>query len=50
MHVRTHIPLVVQVGAPFALAGHTVQLLPHDIGLVLPFTTQVRFAPLPHSW
>jgi hypothetical protein len=31
-------------------ATHTVQLLPHELGLVLVFDTQVRVAPAPHEW
>ena len=31
-------------------ATHTVQLLPHELGLVLVFDTQVRLAPVPHEW
>ena len=31
-------------------AVHTVQLLPHELGFVLVFDTQVRLAPVPHEW
>ena len=31
-------------------ATHTVQLLPHELGFVLVFDTQVRLAPVPHEW
>jgi hypothetical protein len=35
---------------PFAGAVHTVQLLPHDMGSVLPLITHVGFAAVPHWW
>ena len=44
-----HMPFVVHMLVPLVGAVQTVQLLPHDMGLVLPFTTQVRLAPVPHS-
>lgn len=43
-------PAELQVGTPFVGSGHTVQLFPHEVTAVLPLTTQVAFAPVPHSW
>ena len=50
LHAGTHAPPALQVTVPFVGAVHTVQLLPHEVMLVLPLTTQVAFAPVPHSW
>lgn len=43
-------PWALQVTVPFVGAVQTVQLLPHEVMLVLPFTTQVALAPVPHWW
>lgn len=48
MQAGTHIPWALQVTVPFVGAVQTVQLLPHEVMLVLPFTTQVALAPVPH--
>jgi hypothetical protein len=50
LHARTQLPWALQVTVPLVGAVQTVQLLPHDIGLVLPLITQVAFAPVPHWW
>lgn len=50
LQAGTQAPAVLQLTVPFAGAVQTVQLLPHESVLVLPFTTQVLFAPVPHSW
>ena len=44
----THCPDVLQVTVPLSGAVQTVQLLPHEFGLVLVLDTQVRLAPVPH--
>lgn len=49
-HMTPQTPAELQVGEPFAGSGHTVQLFPHEVTAVLPLTTQVAFAPVPHSW
>ena len=50
LQARTQLPPVPQVTVPFAGAVHTVQLLPHEAGFVLPLITQVAFAPVPQRW
>ena len=50
LQARTQLPAALQVTVPFAGAVHTVQLLPHEVMLVLPLTTQVAFAPVPQRW
>ena len=35
---------------PFAGVVQTVQLFPHELGLVLPLITHVAVAPLPQRW
>ena len=47
-HAGTHVPCALQVTLPLSGASHTVQLLPHELMLVLPLTVQVRLAPAPH--
>ena len=47
---RTHWPAALHVTVPFAGMVQTVQLLPHELMSVLPLTTQVRAAAVPHSW
>ncbi len=49
LHARTQAPAVLQLTVPFAGALHTAQLLPHDVRLVLPLTTQAAAAPVPHA-
>ena len=44
----THCPDALQVTLPLSGAVQTVQLLPHELGLVLVLETQVRLAPVPH--
>ena len=39
LQAGTHWPLVLQVTLPFAGGIHTVQVLPHDVMLVLPLAT-----------
>jgi hypothetical protein len=46
----THAPCALQVTVPLSGASHTVQLLPHELMLVLLLTVQVRLAPVPHWW
>ena len=50
LQAGTQAPAALQLVVPFIGAVHTVQLLPHERVLVLPLTTQVLFAPVPHSW
>jgi hypothetical protein len=50
LHERTQAPAALQITVPFAGAVQTVQLLPHEVMLVLPLITQVAFAPVPHWW
>ena len=50
LQARTHAPPALHVTVPLAGAVQTVQLLPHDMGLVLPLMTQVAVAPVPHKW
>jgi hypothetical protein len=46
----THAPAALQVTLPLSGgATQTVQLLPHEFGLVLVLDTQVRLAPVPHE-
>ena len=50
LHAGTHIPAALQVTLPLSAGGvQTVQLLPHELMLVLPLATQVVDAPLPHG-
>lgn len=50
LHPWTHVPAALQVTLPLSAGGvQTVQLLPHELMLVLPLTTQVVDAPLPHG-
>ena len=49
LHARTQAPAVLQMTVPFAGALQTAQLLPHDVRLVLPLTTQAAAAPVPHG-
>ena len=50
LHAWTHVPAALQVTLPLSAGGvQTVQLLPHELMLVLPLTTQVVDAPLPHG-
>jgi hypothetical protein len=44
------LPAVLQVTVPFVGAVQTVQLLPHDVMLVLPLITHVALAPVPQRW
>ena len=44
----THCPDALQVTLLLSGAVQTVQLLPHEFGLVLVLDTQVRVAPVPH--
>jgi hypothetical protein len=44
----TQAPCALQVTVPLSGASHTMQLLPHELMLVLPLTVQVRLAPVPH--
>ena len=51
LHACTHVPAALQVTLPLSAGGvQTVHVLPHELMLVLPFTTQVVDAPLPHAW
>jgi hypothetical protein len=49
LQARTQ-PVPLQVTVPFAGAVQTAQLLPQEVRLVLPFTTQVALAPVPQAW
>jgi hypothetical protein len=50
LHACTHCPEALQVTLPLSGgAVQTVQLLPHELGLVLVLDTQVRLAPVPHA-
>lgn len=49
LQAATQAPAALQLTVPLVGAVQTVQLFPHDSVLVLPFTTQVLFAPVPHS-
>jgi hypothetical protein len=44
----THCPEALQVTLALSGAVQTVQLLPHEFGLVLVLETQVSVAPVPH--
>jgi len=48
LQARTQAPAALQVTVPFAGAVHTVQLLPHELGSVLPLITHAAVAPAPH--
>jgi hypothetical protein len=48
LHAGTHVPAALQVTVPLSGASQTVHELPHELMLVLPLTTQVRLAPVPH--
>ena len=48
LQARTHWPPALQVTVPFVGAVHTVQLLPHELMSMLPLTTQVGAAAVPH--
>ena len=48
LQARTQLPWVLQVTVPFVGAVHTVQLLPHELMSMLPLTTHVGFAAVPH--
>ena len=50
LQARTHVPAALQVTVPFAGAVQTVQLLPHELGSVLPLITHAAVAPAPHRW
>ena len=50
LHARMQLPAVLQATVPFVGAVHTVQLLPHEVMLVLPLITHVAFAPVPQRW
>lgn len=50
LHARMQLPAVLQVTVPFVGAVQTVQLLPHEVMLVLPLITHVAFAPVPQEW
>ena len=50
LQARTQFPAALHVTVPFVGAAQTVQLLPHDVIAVLPLTTHVEVAPVPHSW
>jgi len=46
----THAPAALHVTLPLSGGGvQTLQLLPHELMLVLPLTTHVVDAPLPHG-
>ena len=50
LHACTHVPAALQVTLPLSAGGvQTLQSLPHELMLVLPLTTQVVVAPLPHG-
>lgn len=50
LHAGTHCPELLQVTLPLSGgAVQTVQLLPHEFGLVLVLDTQVRLAPVPQA-
>ena len=44
----THCPAALQVTVALSGAVQTVQLLPHEFGLVLVLETHVSVAPVPH--
>jgi hypothetical protein len=50
LQARTQLPAALQVTVPFVGAVQTVQLLPHEVMLVLPLMTHAAFAPVPHRW
>ena len=50
LQARTQAPAALQVTVPFAGAVHTVQLLPHELGSVLPLITHAPVAPMPQRW
>jgi hypothetical protein len=50
LQAGTHTPWALQVTLPLSGAAQTVQVLPHEVMLVLPLTTQVAPAPVPQTW
>jgi hypothetical protein len=51
LHAWTHVPAALQDTVPLSAGGvQTVHVLPHELMLTLPLTTQVVDAPLPHTW
>jgi hypothetical protein len=49
LHAGTHWPVApLQVTVPLSGAVQTLQVLPHELMLVLLLTTQVALAPVPH--
>jgi hypothetical protein len=51
LHLGTHVPAALQVTLPLSGGGvQTAHVLPHELMLVLPLTTQVAFAPVPQAW
>lgn len=48
-HAETHDPEALQVTLPLSGAMQAMQLLPHELTFVLPLTTQVVLAPVPHT-
>ena len=50
LHACTHVPAALQVTLPLSGGGvQTVHVLPHELMFVLPLTTQVVVAPVPHA-
>lgn len=50
LQARTQLPAALQVTVPFVGAVQTVQLFPQEVMEVLPLTTHVEVAPVPHRW
>jgi hypothetical protein len=49
LHAGTHVPAALQVTLPLSGGGvQTVQVLPHELMFMLPLTTHVGFAAVPH--
>jgi hypothetical protein len=50
LHAGTHVPAALQLTLPLSGGGvQTAHVLPHELMFVLPLTTHVVLAPVPHA-